>query len=130
MVLQEYLDWDAMKLIPLSAPLRAAVDACMESWIVGNATINIAEHIPTLAARYGLIVEYFEPISRVGRVGSLEWRWVMGFLRSYLPGLVEQGLFTVEALAEFEAEYQSRSLDGSTFIYTPTMTNIILRREA
>jgi ubiquinone/menaquinone biosynthesis C-methylase UbiE len=127
-VLQEYLDWDVMKLIPLSAPFRAAVEACMQSWVVGNATINIAEQIPSLARQHGFAVEYFEPISRIGKVGSLEWRWVMGFLRSYLPGLIGQGLFTNEALAAFEADYQARNLDGSTFVYTPTMTNIILRR--
>ncbi len=130
LVFQEYLDWDAMKLLPVSAPFRAGVDACMRSWTAGNATINIAEHFPTLAARHGLDLEHFEPVSRLGKVGSLEWRWVMGFLRSYLPGLVNQGLMTREELAAFEADYQARNQKGKTYVLTPTMANVILRRPA
>jgi SAM-dependent methyltransferase len=128
LVFQEYLDWGAMKFVPVSASFHTAVDACMRSWAEGNATINIAEHFPDLAARHGLILEHFEPIARLGRVGSLEWRWVTGFLRGYLPGLVEQGLLTNHELASFEAEYQARSKDGKSFIYTPTMADVILRR--
>lgn len=128
LVFQEYLDWDAMKLVPVSAAFRAAIDACMRSWVAANATINIAERIPDLAARHGLIVEHFEPVARLGRVESLEWRWVTEFLRGYLPGLVQQGLLTSRELDDFEAEYHARSRDGNTFIYTPTMADVILRR--
>jgi ubiquinone/menaquinone biosynthesis C-methylase UbiE len=128
LVFQEYLDWGAMKLVPVSIPFGAAVDACMQSWLAGKATINIAAQFPDLAARYGLVLEHFEPIARLGRVGSLEWRWVTDFLRSYLPGLVEQGLLTSDELTAFEADYHARREDGKTFIYTPTMANAILRR--
>lgn len=128
LLLHEYLDWDAMKLIPASTPFRAAVDACMHSWVVGGATINIAEGIPELADRHGFDLEVFDPIARIGRVGSLEWQWVTGFLLSYLPKLVAQGLFTANALEAFRAELRLRGDDGSTRLYAPTMIHAVLRR--
>lgn len=130
LLFQEYLDWSALKLMPDSAAFRTAVDACMQSWVVGKATIDISERIPELVARHGLILEHFEPVARLGAVGSMEWRWVMGFLREYLPGLVKRGLLSEAALAAFEADYQARHRDGGTFLCTPTMADMILRRPA
>jgi SAM-dependent methyltransferase len=129
LVFQEYLDWGAMKLVPPSDSFANAVEACMRSWVVGNATINIAEQLPTLGERCGLVLERFEPIARLGAVGSLEWRWVMGFLLSYLPGLVERRLLTDEEYGAFGEDYRRRSEEGRTHIYTPTMANVIFRRK-
>ncbi len=127
-ILQEYFDWAAMKLMPASAPFRTAVDACMRSWPLANATIDIAEQFPQLAARHGLILEHFEPVTRVGGVGSLEWRWIMGFLRSYLPGLVDKGLLTAAQLAAFESDYQARTAEGTSRVFAPILADTVLRR--
>jgi SAM-dependent methyltransferase len=127
-VLQDYIDWGAMKLIPPSEPFRRAVDACMQSWRDAGGTINTGDHIPSLANRCGLHVEYFRPIARIGPVGSLEWRWLTQFFRGYLPKIVEQGLLTPEEFDAYLADWDQRAEEGKSYCYTPTMVDVILRK--
>lgn len=128
LVLQEYLDWGAKKLVPRSAAHDRIVAACMQSWPLGGATIDIGEHLPDLAARCGLVLEHFRPIARLGRVGSLEWRWLTEFYESYLPRLVERGLLQPHEFDNWRADWGARAADGSSFVYTPTMVDAILRK--
>ena len=130
LVLQEYLDWGAKKLVPRGPAHDRVVAACMASWPAGGATIDIAEHLPTLAARCGLRLEHFRPVARLGRVGSLEWRWLTEFYESYLPRLVERGLLTRDELEAWRAEWSAREAEGRSFVYTPTMADAILRKPA
>ncbi|MGQ0553491.1 MAG: class I SAM-dependent methyltransferase [Planctomycetota bacterium] len=142
-LLQEYLDWGTFRLIPRGPATDAAVQACLTSWADGPGKIDIAEELPTLAARCGLRVESLRPIARLGAVGSGEWRWLGGFLESYLPRLVERGLLTAAALQAWELEWQEREATAEvagqcsdpgrvatpqTFIACPTMADIVLRR--
>ena len=60
-VLQEYLDWAAMKHVPRDQAFDRAVAACMRSWAEGGGRIDIAEEIPSLARGCGLALEHFEP---------------------------------------------------------------------
>ena len=76
------------------------------------------------------MLEHFEPVTRVGGVGSLEWRWIMGFLRSYLPGLVGKGLLSDGQVVEFEADYEARMKEGSSRVFAPILVDAILRRPA
>jgi ubiquinone/menaquinone biosynthesis C-methylase UbiE len=128
LVLQEYLDWAAMKLLPREPAFDRAVAACMQSWKRAEATIDIAEHVPALAAHAGLVVEHFSPIARAGRVGSLEWRWMSEFFHAYLPKVVEAGLLTsAEAAAALRPFDEARPGDAR-YCVTPTMTDVILRK--
>ena len=127
-LLQEYLDWGRMKLLPRSRVFELGVEACMESWRKGGGTIDFAALVPTLAAACRLDVESFQPVARIGAVGSLEWRWVGGFFRSYLPKLVEQGAFHAADLAAWEAEWSRRESAGEGYCYAPTMVDGVLRK--
>lgn len=128
LVLQEYLDWAAMKLLPPSPTHARAVAACMHSWEVGQATIDFGERVPELARRFDLEVERFEPVARTGVVGSLEWRWIGGFFSIYLPKLVERGLYTAAELAEWRAEWSRRTRAREGWCVAPTMVDVVLRK--
>jgi SAM-dependent methyltransferase len=127
-VLQEYLDWAAMKHIPCSEAFERSVEACMKSWAEGGGNINVAEEIPAFAQDCGLVVEHFEPIARIGRVGSLEWRWLEHFFRNYLPKLVERGLLPPGELRECLAAWDQREGDDERMCLAPMMADILLRR--
>ena len=126
--IQDYFDWGAMKLVPASDVVDRAIAACMRSWDEGGGTIDIAREIPTLAHEAGLEVEYFQPVARLGYVGSLEWRWLTQFFESYLPKISEAGLLDTSDLAAFGAEWKRRSAEGKSYCYTPTMADVILRK--
>ncbi len=128
LIVQDYLDWAAKRLVPRSAVHDRVVAACMQSWELGGGNIDVGDLLPGYARACGLTVEVFEPLARLGRVGSLEWRWLGEFYESYVPRLVERGLLTQPAADAFFAEWAERSREGSSYIYTPTMVDVVLRK--
>jgi SAM-dependent methyltransferase len=128
LALQEYVDWAAMKLVPSCAIFDAGVAACMRSWDEGGGRIDVAEVVPALAEDCGLCVECFRPIARIGRVGSLEWRWLGGFFASYLPKLVERGAFGAAELREWRDEWSRRTRGRVGYCLAPTMADLLLRK--
>ncbi len=127
-VLQEYLDWGAMKLLPRSANFDGAVLACMQSWQRGGGTINVAELVPAMAEKVGLEVECFEINARSGKVGSPVWSWLGDFYESYLTRLVQQGSFQQSDFDEFRAEWKRCTQQGASLIVAPVVADILLRK--
>ncbi len=125
---QEYVDWGAMRLFPHAPAFARAVEACLASWKVGGATIDFAAEVPGLAPRAGFELEHFQPRARLGRVGSLEWRWLDQFFRLYLPKVVERGLLTSAELEAWQREWDARAAEGASFVATPTVADVILRK--
>ncbi len=126
--LQDYLDWGGMKILPRSPVFERGVEACMRSWKEGGGTIDVGDLVPALAAGCGLRVESFRPIARIGRVGSLKWRWIGQFFESYLPKLVERGMFGEDELVAWRREWERRTAEGKSYCYTPTMVDVLLRK--
>lgn len=127
-LLQDYIDWGAMKLVPPSEGHDRIVEICMQSWRDGLGTIDIGEHIPSLAAQCGLRVEYFEPVARMGPPGSPVWGWLEGFYRSYLPRLLDRGLLRADQLETFMTDWEHRSAEREGFVYAPTVVDVVLRK--
>jgi len=128
LVLQEYLDWGAMSLVPRSPAFARAIEACLARWKVAGATIDFADCVPELAAGAGFVVEYLAPVARLGRPGSLEWRWLDEFLRSYLPKVQAQGLLRAAEVDAWTREWNERVAADMGFVATPTMADVILRK--
>lgn len=127
-LLQEYLDWAAMKHLPRDAAFDRTVEACMRSWLAARACIDIAEKLPALAERCELTIERVRPIARIGRVGSLEWRWLSGFFHNYLPKLVEGGLLTERELDDGLLAWDERGDTDERLCFAPIMADIVLRK--
>ncbi len=128
LVLQEYLDWGAMRLLPSGPAFARAVEACLASWKVGGATIDFAARVPALAPLSGFELEHFRPRARLGRSGSLEWRWIDQFFRVYLPKVVERGLLAPREHEAWLHEWDERTAGSASFVATPTMADVILRK--
>lgn len=128
LLLQEYLDWGAMRMFPHAPAFARAVEGCLASWTAGGATIDFAARAPELAPRCGFALEHFAPRARLGRTGSLEWRWIGTFFRVYLPKVAERGLLTATEVEAWRREWSEREAAGASFVYTPTMADVILRR--
>lgn len=128
LLLQEYVDWGAMQLFPRGPAFARGVEACLASWKAGGATIDFAAEVPALAARAGLVLEHFHPHARLGRVGSFEWRWLDQFFRIYLPKVVERGLLAPRELTAWLDEWDERSAAGTSWVATPTVADVILRK--
>lgn len=127
-VLQEYLDWGRMRLLPENPDFDAGIAGCMESWRVGGGVINVSSLVPEMAARAGLVVEHFEIISRSGRPGSLVWNWLDEFYRGYMPRLVERNLVSESTLAAFLGAWQQAAGSPESIVVAPVMADIVLRK--
>lgn len=130
-VLQDYIRWGGMRVLPREPAFERGVEACLESWRRAGGIIDIVERIPEMAARAGLIVEHLAPIQRCGPVGSLEWRWMEEFFRTYLPKIVPELLTRAEldaALAVWDPRPgDSPGRGPQRFAYPPTMADVVLR---
>lgn len=129
LALQEYLNWGAMCVLPANELVTSAIAACRRSWDHGGGDIDIARRLPEIAPRLGLTLEYFEPIARMGGVGSLEWQWVGTFLRDYLPKVAKMGLYDEREYPAFLAEWGRLENEGLSHIFTPVMSEAILRKQ-
>lgn len=126
--LQDYVDWGGLKLLPRSEIVDRAVLACLRSWKESGIRIDVGELVPAIAKRSGLRIESFRPVARIGGAGSLEWRWIGEFFASYLPKIVEKGLFGADELEVFREEWARRTQDGASFCFAPVMVDVILRK--
>jgi len=127
-VIQDYIDWAAMDLLPPSPIFHRSIEACMASWRASGGDIDVGKRLPAIAQELGLVVEHYAPVARVGAVGSLEWRWMRSFYESYLSKLVERGELDGAHLAEHLALWAERDAAGDSWCYTPTMVDIVLRK--
>jgi len=128
LLMQEYVDWGAMQMFPHAPAFARAVQAALASWTAGGATIDFAARAPELAPRFGFALEHFAPRARLGRVGSLEWRWIEIFFRLYLPKVVERGLLTQAEFEAWRGEWEERAAEGTSWVQTPTVADVLLRR--
>jgi ubiquinone/menaquinone biosynthesis C-methylase UbiE len=128
LLLQDYLDWAAMSLVPRSARVERVVAACMTSWKTAGGTIDVAAELPELAPRAGLVLESLRPVARLGPVGSLEWRWLEQFFQDYLPKVVARGQLGEDERHAFLDEWGERAAAGRSPVLTPTMADAVLRR--
>jgi SAM-dependent methyltransferase len=128
LLVQDYLDWGAMKLLPRGPAFERGVLACMQSWKEGGSRIDVMEVLPGLALEHGLRVESFETRARLGAVGSLEWRWLEEFFQTYLPKLAGQGSYPAAELAAWRAEWGARAAEGTSWCLAPTMADLVLRK--
>jgi SAM-dependent methyltransferase len=127
-ILQEYVDWRSMRLLPRSRAFGTAIEACMASWSRSEGTIDIAEKVPDLAREAGLEVESFTINARTGRPGSPVWGWLGDFLTSYLGRLVRHGHFARDDYESFLVEWKERSLRPESVLIAPVVADVILRK--
>jgi len=127
-VLQEYLNWSALTLLPRSSAFGAAINACMRSWKRGGGTINIAEEVPALAQEVGLELESFTINARSGSPGSSEWKWIGEFLTSYLARLVSLGIFEATEYEAFLFDWRAHEQRPDSIVVAPVVADIVLRK--
>ena len=128
-ILQEYINWATMSLVPREALFDEVVACCMQSWHDGGGQIDVSNRVPEMARATGMRIEHFAPLPRLGAVGSLEWRWLGGFFESYLPRLVQRGRMASDQHADFLALWNERSASGFGFVVAPTVADVVLRKE-
>ncbi len=127
LLIQDYLDWGAMSLLPDSSAFQSVKRACLASWR-GKYTTDIVPELFELGPAAGFEVEAVRPIARLGGPGSPEWTWIEDFLNSYGEQLVKSNQLSKLDYSAFRAQMRQRTERGFGVLQTPTMADVLLRK--
>ncbi len=127
-VLQEYVSYDSMDLVPNFKHMRPVVEAIFKSWLDQGGDPNRGKMLPTWLEKAGFKIKLIEPIAKFARSHEPLWAWPESFYKSFLPRLEKNNYLTSQQVNDFFKEWdESKKIPGAYFI-APTVINIIAER--
>lgn len=124
----DFLNYDAMTLLPRSPAFERVRAAVYESFVSNGGDLNIGDRLPGLIAASGCRLVDLVPLVRFIRPGTSFWEWPTQFFSNYLPQLVETGFLTESERLAFEADWQERERDPGTFLFAPPVIGIVAEK--
>lgn len=127
-VFHEYVHYETYGLQPPTPGIDSFTQAAMKSFSARGGNANIAGTLLKELRQHGFETMSIKPIARAARPHEPLWQWPAGFIRTYLPRLIELGqvdnAFTANVLAELAGAEQ----DPQSIMLTPTVLEIIARK--
>jgi SAM-dependent methyltransferase len=128
LVMHEYLDYGAWRVLPRSQEFEAFVRTVMTSWRAEGGEPDIAASLPVWLGELGFALHSLRPIVEVVPATNYFWQWPKAFIRVNLRRLVE-----LKRLSEEEAAAVVRILDARentphAFMVTPVVLEMIAVR--
>ncbi|MEI6024080.1 MAG: methyltransferase domain-containing protein [Phycisphaerales bacterium] len=127
-VFHEYVHYETYGLQPPTPGIDSFTQAAMKSFSARGGNANIAGTLLKELRQHGFEIMSIKPIARAARPHEPLWQWPAGFIRTYLPRLIELGqvdnAFTANVLAELARAEQ----DPQSIMLTPTVLEIIARK--
>ncbi len=128
-ILQEYVSYDSMDLVPDFKHMRPVVDAVFKSWRDQGGDPNRGKKLPYWLEKSGFAVKLIEPIAKFSRFNDPLWAWPESFYKSFLPRLEKSNYLTAKQVSDFFTEWEaSKNTPGAYFI-APTVINIIAEKK-
>ena len=128
MVIIDYFNYLAARVIPGSEAVNALFQAYDQSAKMHGGNYSIGNHLPRMLARNGFDILNLEPICKLGGPDSAWWHWVSSFNKVYVPKLVALGIWTETVRAEFERAWKDAEMQPGTMFFTPPMIGIVARK--
>lgn len=127
-IIQEYVSYDSMDLVPDFKSMKPVVEAIFKSWYDQGGDPNRGKKLPYLLEKTGFKVKWIEPIAKFARPEDPLWQWPETFYLSFLPRLQNSGYLTSSQVQEFFHDWNSaKKVQGAYFI-APTVINIIAEK--
>jgi SAM-dependent methyltransferase len=127
-VFHEYVHYETYGLQPPTPGIDSFIQAAMKSFSARGGNANIAGTLLKELRQQGFEIMSIKPIARSARPHEPLWQWPAGFIRTYLPRLVEleqvDNAFAANVLAELARAEQ----DPQSIMLTPTVLEIIARK--
>lgn len=127
-IIQEYVSYDSMDLVPDFKTMKPVVDAIFKSWKEQGGDPNRGKYLPNLLEKSGFKIKHLEPIAKFARPGEVLWQWPDSFYKSFLPRLVVSGHLTDIQVQDFFNEWNSAKETPGSFFVAPTVINIIAEK--
>jgi len=124
-IFHEYIDYRTWRLAPRRSAVESFVSEVMESWRAADGEPDIALSLPSLLRDAGFHIRHIAPIVFSTTPRDFVWQWPSGFLKSYLPRLVELGRIDAAFADTVRREFLEAEADPSTVMITPLLLEII-----
>ena len=126
-VFHEYVHYETYGLQPPTPGIDSFTQAAMKSFSARGGNANIAGTLLKELRLQGFEIMSIKPIARAARPHEPLWQWPAGFIRTYLPRLVELGQVDNAFAANVLAELARAEQDPQSIMLTPTVLEIIAR---
>ena len=127
-VFHEYVHYETYGLQPPTPGIDSFTQAAMKSFSARGGNANIAGTLLKELRQHGFEIMSIKPIARSARPHEPLWQWPAGFIRTYLPRLVELGQVDNAFAANVLAELVRAEQDPQSIMLTPTVLEIIARK--
>ena len=129
-VLQEYVSYDSMDLVPDYKHMRPVVDAIFKSWRDQGGDPNRGKKLPHWLEKVGFTVTHIEPVAKFARPDEPLWAWPESFYKSFLPRLEKGHYLTAKQVSNFFAEWEEAKTARGAYFIAPTVINIIAQKKS
>ncbi len=127
-IIQEYVSYDSMDLVPNYKSMKPVVDAIFKSWKDQGGDPNRGKYLPSYLEKSGFKIKHLEPIAKFARYADPLWQWPDTFYKSFLPRLQKNNYLTESQVKDFFLDWESAKTDKGAFFVAPTVINIIAEK--
>jgi SAM-dependent methyltransferase len=127
-VMHEYLDYSAWRLLPDAPEFEAFVDAVIAAWRQAGGEPNIGRDLPGWLEEAGFHVDDLRPIVDVVSPTDFIWQWGRAFVEVGLERLVAIGVMTKPRAADIWGDFLTREASPHVRMATPTVLEILATR--
>lgn len=127
-VFHEYVHYETYGLQPPTPGIDSFTQAAMKSFSARGGNANIAGTLLKELRQHGFEIMSIKPIARSARPHEPLWQWPAGFIRTYLPRLVELGQVDNAFAGNVLAELARAEQDPQSIMLTPTVLEVIARK--
>ncbi len=128
LVVQDYFNYEAMRLSPRSAIFDTMVKAVGNSWRDSGGNPDVMGEIRQAARKAGLRVTHFAVHQRLAIPGEQMWAWPTVFWKSFLPRIVASGHMTEAEHEDFKAEWARATADPDAFMQLPPVYEMVAEK--
>jgi len=127
-VMHEYLDYSAWRLLPDAPEFEAFVKTVIAAWRQAGGEPNIGRDLPGWLEDAGFRVDDVRPIMDVVSPDDFIWQWPRAFVTVGLERLVAIGLMTEPRAADIWRDFLAREGSPHIRMATPTVLEILATR--
>jgi ubiquinone/menaquinone biosynthesis C-methylase UbiE len=127
-VVQDYHNWQGMRIFPDSEIYDLVKKASGRAWIDRGGNPDLVAHLLPLVRRLGLEQVDLRIHQRIARPGSSLWAWPDSYWRSFVPRLVASGHVTQAESDEFFRAWDKYSRNPDTLLQPPPVYELIVRK--
>jgi SAM-dependent methyltransferase len=128
-VVHEYLDYAAWRLLPRSIEFEEFVRVVIDTWRASGGEPDIGLNLPAWLSAEGFDVLETHPIVDVITPADGAWQWPASFFEVGLRRLVDIGAFTAERAAAVAAAFAAHESRADARMLLPVVGEVIARQK-